>query len=476
MDIQNYKDQPEFKESASAANHSQMIDSANPSKMAIDSDASLATIVQSFIALQSQTNHSLIEYISKTVATEAGNVDINEEILDKDKQRVFLTEIATKQNLMSRQLERSLHQQISGHQGLHLQADLHLINPPPDTWGNADKVSDSSLKLIPEFSGDSSNNENDLTQFLRSIFALAKTSDLSQQTTLNVILRKLTGSAFILADKYVQDKKEETLSVAQMIRLLESKFLASCSPLSAESQLHALKQGSLTYAQLQAKCTRLATLATRMEKADTRNELRKIKEVSSYLMALSNSDRVCIHNENARRNTHNLGNFSLDQMADHLQALAAEKISYIKEPVLLTQEELTNRHVDNVQEMNQRRGGANPNRDRNFVRNSQPQLGNGQFNSKFRGRGGYKQTNQRDHYKQTDRKYDRPFVTHNMVNVEKNACLLCGDYNHTFKQQKCPYFNNTLMASPCKFCNRGGHPHSQCKQRQQEGPPNRRHF
>ena len=61
MDIQNYKDQPEFKESASVANDSQMIDSANPSKMAIDLDASLATIVQSFIALQSQTNHSLIE-------------------------------------------------------------------------------------------------------------------------------------------------------------------------------------------------------------------------------------------------------------------------------------------------------------------------------------------------------------------------------------------------------------------------------
>ena len=140
---------------------------------------------------------------------------------------------------------------------MHLEKDLHLINPLPSVWGTADKVSDSLLKLIPEFSGYCATNEQDLTHFLRQIYAQVKTSDLSEQTTLKVILRKLTGSAFILEDKHVQDTTVDIQSVGQMVKLLENKFLASCSPLAAESQLHTLRQGGLTYAQLQAKCTRL---------------------------------------------------------------------------------------------------------------------------------------------------------------------------------------------------------------------------
>ena len=70
---------------------------------------------------------------------------IGPDTLDKEGQQKFLHDIASSQNLLSRQLEKSLHQQISAHQGVHLKADLHLINPPPLVWGTADKVSDSSL-------------------------------------------------------------------------------------------------------------------------------------------------------------------------------------------------------------------------------------------------------------------------------------------------------------------------------------------
>ena len=55
MDINTYEDQPEYKESALAARNASQTDAANPWKIAIDNDASLATIVQSFIAIQSQT-------------------------------------------------------------------------------------------------------------------------------------------------------------------------------------------------------------------------------------------------------------------------------------------------------------------------------------------------------------------------------------------------------------------------------------
>ena len=103
--------------------------------MAISTDASLATIVQSFIALQSQTNHHLLEYMSKTVSDEGAAVQIDNKQLDNAAQKEFLNEIATKQNLMARQLEKSLHQQIANHDGLHIESDLHLINAPPQRHG-----------------------------------------------------------------------------------------------------------------------------------------------------------------------------------------------------------------------------------------------------------------------------------------------------------------------------------------------------
>ena len=130
MDIKTYEDQPEYKEIALAARNASQTDSDNPGKMAIDNDASLATIVQSFNVIQSQTNHSLIDYISKTVSPGGNEVDIGPDKLDKDGQQKFLHDIASSQNLLSRQLEKILHQQISAYQGVHIEADLHLINPP----------------------------------------------------------------------------------------------------------------------------------------------------------------------------------------------------------------------------------------------------------------------------------------------------------------------------------------------------------
>ena len=101
-----------------------------------------------------------------------------------------------------------MHQQIALQSGGHLQPEMHLINSPPVEWGTAEKVSDSSIKIITEFSGDSSDNEQQLSLFLRGIFALAKTSDLTEKTAVNVLFRKLTGSAYILTDQYMQNEKK----------------------------------------------------------------------------------------------------------------------------------------------------------------------------------------------------------------------------------------------------------------------------
>ena len=441
MDIPTFTDHPDYKDSAQAAMALQQIETDNPAKMAVSTDASLATIVQNFIALQSQTNHQLLDYMAKSIAPDAANVEIAERQLNTDAQKAFLKDIACKQNLMSRQLEKSLHQQIANYEGQRLQSDLHLINTPPEAWGNMDRISDSSLKLIPEFTGDSASNENDLNIFLRNVYSQVKTSGLTEEATVNVILRKLNGSAFILADRFVQDTKTE-VTVPQLVKLLESKFMISCSPLAAESQLHNLRQSGRTYAQLMATCSRLAFLATRMEKAETRVELCKIKEVSGFLMAISNNDRLNIHNENSRRQTHNLKNLNLEQMCDFLQALAAEKINYEKEPIMTAQQD-----IHNVE----------------YKKYDKPRQGQRQGQPKKRQGWGQEQQAPQD---KEDRS-PKVFVTNNMVNVGKNACLLCGAETHHFRSEKCPYYNTQLQKSPCKWCNKGGHLHRLCRTRKQ---------
>ena len=100
MNIPTFKDQPEFAESAIAADKTEKIDTEEPNKLAVGTDASLAAIVQSFIATQSQTNHQLIEYIGKAVANASDDVQIGDSTLNNANQQKILTEIATKQNLL----------------------------------------------------------------------------------------------------------------------------------------------------------------------------------------------------------------------------------------------------------------------------------------------------------------------------------------------------------------------------------------
>ena len=78
-----------------------------------------------------------------------------------------------------------------------------MINPPPVNFGTEAKVSDTGMHFLTEFSGDSMQNERELTQIFRDIFALAKTGNLTEEATMGVVLRKLQGSANILIQAFI---------------------------------------------------------------------------------------------------------------------------------------------------------------------------------------------------------------------------------------------------------------------------------
>ena len=479
MDIKDFKETPKFEASHQASNLMEKVNLQDPTQMVVGAHPSVPALIQNFISCQAQTSNTLIEMLGQRVD---GDIVLQNKTLTAQQQKEFLNDLAGKQSLLTRQIEHSLFQHVQFQQGIESESDFHLINISPDQWGIEQKVSDSGLRLLSEFTGDSSSNEQNLNQFLRDIYALAKTGNLTQQAAIAVILRKLAGSAHILIDDFVvQQGGISKVTMTQVIGQLERKFLISCSPLHADTQLHGLQQNTLTYSQLQATVQRLSKLATRLESEEKRETLTRVKENSAFLMALSQADRLLINSENVRRASQNLVPLNLDQMSNYLIKHAADKMSYRDQHIFLA-EEAPEQPVfpvyENVRQQTRgntrgqfrgrgsgqqrqqyNRQGGNP------IQDFQPNLARG--NDKFR-RGQYRgnrgqgaNAGQRGRNMNYDSRGYK-FITCEIANVTKNSCIMCGEADHHFKNEKCIYKNEPLMPSPCKKCSIGVHPTKAC--------------
>ena len=202
------------------------LDLNDPSKSVFEKPESLSLMLEQFIRAQSATTSSLIKFVGGQ-CTE--NKNINGEDMTPAQQRNLLIDLANRSNLMSRQLEKNLHTHLNIQLGKEAEIDTHLINELPmgDTFGTEQKISDSSLRLIVPFSGDDTNNEANLTTFLREIYSVSQTNNLNEQTTINVLIRKLCGSAQILIDNFVSQRDPQNLKLQEVVAHLEKKFNTS---------------------------------------------------------------------------------------------------------------------------------------------------------------------------------------------------------------------------------------------------------
>merc|ERR1712105_483455 len=81
------------------------------------------------------------------------------------------------------------------------------------------------MGLITPFSGDETNSEADLTTFLREIYNVSQTNNLNESTTINILVRKLTGTAQILVDDFIAQNDRQNMRLKQVVAHLERKFL-----------------------------------------------------------------------------------------------------------------------------------------------------------------------------------------------------------------------------------------------------------
>ena len=441
MDIQDFRDVYVDQ----ATDLLQKLDLNEPEKSVIKTQDSLTAMLENFIKTQSATTSSLINFIG-SACTENRQINGNE--LTPNQQKQVLSELASRQNLMCRQLEKGLNDHLNIQLGKKVESDQHLVNEfPNEVFGQEVKISDSSLRLITPFSGDETNSEADLTTFLREIYNVSQTNNLNESTTINILVRKLTGTAQILVDDFIAQNDRQNMRLKQVVAHLERKFLMVSSPYVADTRLHEIKIMDLSYSQLHAQITRLAKLATRLEPKEKKETLVRIKENSAFLNAINSEDRKIITAENVRRESEYLSPMNIDQMSNLLTQRSADKLSSSEVIFKATETSRPNVTPQSDEIIDLAAPPAPP----------QPAgRGRGQgFRGGFRGRGA------RGRGKFAGNA-SRRWVTALQAGVDEHTCLLCGDPSHTFKDKKCKYHGQRLMPSKCKKCYKGAHPTAVC--------------
>ena len=137
MDIRHFRDIYGVDE---ATNLLSRLDLNDPSKSVVNNNDNITAMLQHFIRSQSETTSQLIQFVG-TQVTENRQVDGND--LTPAQQHQLLSEIANKQNLMSRQIEKNLSDQLSVQMGLRPDVDQTLVNEHPGTFGTEAKISDN---------------------------------------------------------------------------------------------------------------------------------------------------------------------------------------------------------------------------------------------------------------------------------------------------------------------------------------------
>ena len=258
----------------------------------------------------------------------------------------------------------------------------------------------------------------------------------------------MTGTAQILVDDFIAQQDKQNMKLKQVVAHLERKFLMVSSPYVADSRLHDIKIMDLNYSQLHAKITSLAKLATRLEPKEKRETLVRIKENSAFLNAISSADRQIITAENVRREQEHLSQMNIDQMATLLTQRSADRMSAQEVIFKATENSRPNITPPGDEKIDLVTPPAPPPPPQ--ARRGRGQRFRGGFRGRARGRGRF--SNNGLHKR----------VTAVQAGVSEQACLLCGDPSHKFRDEKCRYHGQRLMPSKCKKCFIGAHPTAAC--------------
>ena len=200
--------------------------------------------------------------------------------------------------------------------------------PPSLATNEIDHVLDTALKLLPVFQGDTDSEADNLKQFLRQVFDVAQTNKLNEKCVLNIIRRRLSGTATKLIDIYIKEQATPP-KLRQVDLKLEELFMTSWTPEIANAKLSLYKKKpSQTYQALQGEIAELVDLASRGEEPDTRQTWIKSRRVGVFKQAVSEEDRQLVSRENQSRSKTGLNEMNLSQMTHFLIKIYSEQEAF----------------------------------------------------------------------------------------------------------------------------------------------------
>lgn len=184
--------------------------------------------------------------------------------------------------------------------------DLPLIS---DFWfdysANTEiRFKESEARSIKTFSG--STEENDLVAetFLLDLNQVGLSNSLSERGMVNLFLRKVSGNALHILKSNMEllNMRNDTCKFTELVSLFESLYMRDSSPRAARlalSNLPVMEQDNHNYQHTQAVALRLAKLATRDERDDSKRILlQKVRALDAFVGTLNPQDKSAVIERN----------------------------------------------------------------------------------------------------------------------------------------------------------------------------------
>ena len=485
------------------------LDLNHPEENVVDENSTTMELLKMQSQIQSQTLGKALEFMRNLLPLREvadGAALLTENAGDKvnvQTQQDYLEKLAKENYLMTKMIQKRENEKDIKSKGSYFNPGREPICPiPPDVaTGNVEHASDSALKLLTTFKGDTDSEAENLKSFLRGIYDVATTNKLTEDCTKAIVKRKLQGTARRLIDTYEEELSEpDRPNLKEIVLKLEDRYMADWQPEIASAKLSMYnKLPTQTYQMMEGEISELTKLAARGENTTDKVNWIKNKKISVFKQAISDEDRSLVSRENQSRNIAGLTEMTLSQMVDYLIKNYSEQMAFATASHLRTRakpseddsintvqegtkskkqlkrekKEALEKDKSEAQQMEEAKAAyGHPNqynqntfrgnkggRGRNYNNQGNNQWNNqqnGQYNQNFRGGNSYNQN-------QKGSSRPRKFVTPDMVNVSSNACLKCNSPTHRFQEtEKCVYGQGSLMTRPCFHCNVGGHHFSIC--------------
>ena len=145
------------------------VDTSDPTTMVVEG-RSVDQLLRQYMTAQSSTTNQLVTFIGERIIDQ---ITVDGTPISVAEQKRQLSQIANKSALVSRQMENVLSEHLKKQEGIDFDSNEKLINEPPIiTFGIENKASDTGLKMIDTFSGDTTNVEEKVRVLLQPVIVV----------------------------------------------------------------------------------------------------------------------------------------------------------------------------------------------------------------------------------------------------------------------------------------------------------------